>query len=1092
MARSLHALLFAALLTALLPLTAVAQDDADAWAVEDPPTPYEAVNFTVTEGTWMNVDVSPDGEEIAFDLLGDIYVMPIEGGTARALTNGPAMNIQPRFSPDGTRISFTSDRSGGDNIWTMDRDGGELQQVTDESFRLLNNATWTPDGDYLIARKHFTSRRSLGAGEMWMYHRAGGTAGVQLYERRTDQKDAGQPFSSPDGRYLYWSEDMTPGQTFEYDKDPNTQIYTVRQLDRETGEITNLITGPGSAMGPTPSPDGEQIAFVRRVRNQSVLFLYDTETGAETPLYDNLSRDQQEAWAIFGPTTNYAWLPDGSGLITYAQGGLKRIDAETGEATAIPFEAEVETHVAETVHFQQEVGPDAFEAKMLRDVATAPDGSMVVFHAAGHLYRMALPNGTPERLTSADHFEYSPAFSPDGRRIVYTTWDDDDYGSVRIMNANGANDRALTERPGYYHEPQFSPDGETVVYRRASGNSLIGTLHSTDTGLYTVPAAGGEPSLVATDGRAPRFTPDGDRIYFLTGGGLSKQYKSIDRNGAHERTHFDLRDVAAVVPSPDGNWVAFQELFNVYIAPFPATGRTMDLTKDMRTLPVARVTEDAGAYLHWSGDSEQLHWSVGAEHYTLDIADAFDFIGANADETAPIEAATTVEMNLELASDRPTGQVAFTNARLITMNGDEVIDDGTLVVEGNRIVAVGPAAEVDVPGDAHVVDAEGHTLIPGLIDVHAHEGHFFGGMMPGRNWYYYANLAFGITTIHDPSANTENVFNQAEMVRAGHSVGPRIFSTGRILYGADGDFRAEVNSLDDARSHLRRLNAVGAFSVKSYNQPRRDQRQQILEAARELEMMVYPEGGSTFFHNMNMIQDGHTGIEHNIPVAPLYDDMYRMWEHTTVGYTPTLVVSYGGYRGEHYFYHHSNVWENERLLRFVPRQLVDPRSRRRTIVPEEEYFHFETAKVTKELIDRGLTVQIGGHGQMQGIASHWELWMFEQGGMTPHEALRSATLQGAQYLGMDHALGSLEEGKLADVVMLRSNPLDDIRNSEDIAYVMKNGRLYDTETMNEIGNHPRERGDFFFERPGVSDSEVWRGLEAQQCICGDTHAHGRP
>ncbi len=1067
---TVSALLFCSLLLTSL---AYGQENNDEWDVENPPTPYESVTFTVTEGTWMNLDVSPDGELIAFDLLGDIYVMPIEGGTARALTNGPATNIQPRFSPDGTRISFTSDRSGGDNIWTMDLDGNDLHQVTGESFRLLNNATWTPDGDYLIARKHFTSTRSLGAGEMWMYHRSGTTAGVQLHERRTDQKDAGQPVSSPDGRYVYWSEDMTPGQTFEYDKDPNTQIYTVRQLDRETGEITNLITGPGSSMGPMPSPDGDTIAFVRRVRNQSVLFLYDKETGAEYPLYDGLTRDQQEAWAIFGPTTNYAWTPDGDALVTYAQGGFKKIDAETGEATEIPFEAEVEAHFAETVHFEQEVGLDRFQSKMLRDVATSPDGSQVVFHAAGHLYRMALPNGTPERLTDADHFEYAPAFSPDGRQIVYTTWDDDDYGSVRIVNANGSNDRALTERPGYYHEPQFSPEGDMVVYRRASGNSLIGTLHSTDTGLYTISADGGEPSLVTTDGREPRFTPDGERIYFLTGGGLSKQYKSIDLNGAHERTHFEMRDPTTVVPSPDGNWVAFQELFNVYIAPFPATGRTMNLTKDMRALPVARVTEDAGNYLHWSGDSETLHWSIGPEHYTLDIADAFDFIGNGADETAPIEAATAVELNLELEADRPTGQVAFTNARLITMNGDEVIENGTIVVDRNRIAAVGPADEVGVPDDAYVMDAEGHTIMPGMIDAHAHEGHFFGGMMPGRNWYYYANLAFGITTIHDPSANTENVFNQAEMVEAGSSVGPRVFSTGRILYGADGDFRAEVDDFDDALSHMRRLNAVGAFSVKSYNQPRRDQRQQFLEAARELEMLVYPEGGSTFFHNMNMIQDGHTGIEHNIPIAPLYEDMYGLWEQTQVGYTPTLVVGYGGFRGEHYFYQHDNIWENERLLTFVPRQMVDPRSRRREMVPDEEYFHFETAKVTKELVDRGLTVQIGGHGQMQGIAPHWELWMFEQGGMSPHEALRSATLHGAKYLGMDHSLGSLQVGMLADLIVLRSNPLDDIRNSEDIGYVMKNGRLYDAETMDEIGNHPRERGDFFFERPGVSDREVW-------------------
>ncbi len=1067
--------------------TATAQEN-DEWDVNTALEPDRSVSFTADEGTWMNVDVHPEGDEIVFDLLGDIYTLPIEGGTATRLTSGLNMTIQPRYSPEGNRIAFTSDQSGGDNIWTMDRSGNDHQQVTDESFRLLNNPVWTPDGEYIVARKHFTSTRSLGAGEMWMYHRAGGTAGLQLTERRTDQKDAGEPVLSPDGRYLYWSEDITPGGTFEYDKDPNSVIYGIRQLDRETGEIETLISGRGSALGPQVSPDGDYISFVRRVRNESVLFLYDLETGAETPIFDGLTRDQQETWAIFGPYPSYSWHPNGEEIVIYGEGQLHRVDVDTGESSVIPFEAEVEQELAEPVHFQQDVPDDTFRARMLRDGITSPDGETLVFHAAGHLYRMGLPDGTPTRLTDNDHFEYSPAFSPDGERIVYTTWGDDDYGTVRTIRVDGSNPQILVDTPGYYHTPQFAPDGETVVYQRASGNSLIGTLHSTETGLYTV-SPGEEPTLITENGSEPRFTADGNRIYYMTGGGLSKAYHSVDLNGANERTHFTMRDVSTVVPSPDGNWVAFQELFHVYVAPFPKTGGSLELTKDMRGVPVAQVTENAGNYLHWSGDSDQLHWMIGPEHHTLSLEDAFAFLSDD-EEVDPVASTEVAEVDLTLPVDRPSGQVAFTNARIITMNDDdEVIESGTLVVEGDRIVEVGPSGEVALPTNVHVVDAEGQTLMPGMIDAHAHEGHFFGGIMPQRNWYYHANLAFGITTIHDPSANTENVFNQAEMVRAGHSTGPRVFSTGRILYGADGDFRAEIDNLDDARFHLNRLQAVGAFSVKSYNQPRRDQRQQVLQAAREMEMHVYPEGGSTFFHNMNMIQDGHTGIEHNIPVAPLYSDMLQMWEATNVGYTPTLVVSYGGYRGEHYFFHHDNVWENDRLLTFVPRPMVDERSRRRTIVPEEEYFHFETAATTKAIYDIGQTVQVGGHGQMQGIAPHWELWMFEQGGMTPHEALRSATMHGATYLGMDHELGSLEAGKRADLLVLDENPLDDIRNSEEIDLVMKNGRLYDAETMDEVGNHPQERGPLYFEREGETDRMIWDDdFAPQQCVC-DAHSH---
>ena len=343
-----------------------APEDSTAWDVTAAHGPTKTVSFRTTEGTWMNVDVSPDGTEIVFDLLGDLYLLPIDGGTATRITSGPAFDVQPRFSPDGQRISFTSDRAGGDNIWLVDRDGTNPVQMTEEDFRLLNNAAWTPDGEYLVARKHFTSERSLGAGEMWLYHSSGGTEGLQLTERKNDQQDAGEPDVSPDGRYVFFSEDMSGGSTFQYNKDPNRQIYVIRQLDRETGELQSLITGPGGAARPEVSPDGRHIAFVRRVRTKSVLYLYDRETGAHRPLWDGLDHDQQEAWAIFGVYPNYAWTPDGGSLVVWAKGGLWRVDIGSREATRIPFEAEVEQTVTDAVRYPVEVSPQRFEAKMIR------------------------------------------------------------------------------------------------------------------------------------------------------------------------------------------------------------------------------------------------------------------------------------------------------------------------------------------------------------------------------------------------------------------------------------------------------------------------------------------------------------------------------------------------------------------------------------------------------------------------------------------------------------------------------------------------------------------------------------------------------
>ena len=476
--------------------------------------------------------------------------------------------------------------------------------------------------------------------------------------------------------------------------------------------------------------------------------------------------------------------------------------------------------------------------------------------------------------------------------------------------------------------------------------------------------------------------------------------------------------------------------------------------------PVRRLTRDAGENLHWSAGSDKVYWSLGPELFERELKDAFPFLPG-----APEKAAAIPEQGRRIsftqAADKPSGVIALTGARIVTMNGDEVIEKGNIIVEGNRIVAVGASAKV--PAGAKVIDVAGKTIIPGLIDVHAHGSQAENGWVPQQSWVNYAAVAFGITTVHNPSNNANEIFSASELVRAGMVVGPRTYSTGTILYGAAGSFRAEINSLDDAKSNLRRLQAVGAFSVKSYNQPRREQRQQIIAAARELKMMVVPEGGSLFETNMTMVADGHTGVEHAIPVAHVYDDVVQFWPKTHVGYTPTLIVGYGGLWGEEYWYAHSNVWENERLLRYVPREIVDPRSRRRSLAPDGDYNHIEIAKSVKRLNDAGLNVQLGAHGQLQGLGPHWELWMFEQGGMTPHQALKCATINGARYLGLDKDIGSLEAGKLADLVVIDGNPLANLHDSERVRYTMVNGRLFEADTMNEIGNRLKTRAKFFFE-----------------------------
>ncbi len=1071
----------------------------DEWDVNNPDLGETTeLTFTTDEGTWMNLDVSPNGQKIVFDLLGDIYIMPVEGGKAELLRGGHAYEVQPRFSPDGLHISFTSDAGGGDNIWVMDVDGENARQVTDESFRLLNNAVWTPDGEYIIAKKHFSSTRSLGAGEIWMYHKTGGK-GIQLVEKPNAQQDIGEPWVSPDGRYVYYSQDVYPGGYFQYNKDPNSQIYAIKRYDREEGDIETVTGGNGGAVRSQISPDGETLAFVRRVRTKSVLFLRDLDTGREWPVFENLSKDQQEAWAIFGVYTNFNWMPDNRHIIVWANGKINKIDIQTGQSEIIPFEVESSHTIVNAVRFKQDVAPDKFRVKAVRQLRTSPNGDRVVWSAAGYLWTKNLPNGTPRRLTSGSDFEFEPAFSPDGRKLAYVSWSDVNMGAIQVIEfnrrGNVSSPKKITSEKGIYREPSFSPDGNTIVFRKESGNGQQGFVHTLNPGIYTIPVNGGETEMITDEGAFPKFSTTGNRIFYQTGGyifgAIDKSYKSVDLSGNDETTHFTSSYGHEFVPSPDGKWMAFSNLHKVYLAPIPKTGKTIELNPNTNSIPVKQVSSEAGYHMHWSSNSEKLHWTLGEEYFTVDLKNTFKFVNG-APDSLPEPPTEGLVLGLDLETYVPDGTIAFTNARIITVNSkDEVIENGTIVVEGNKIIALG--ANVDVPSGAKVIDASGKTIMPGIVDVHAHVGNFRLGVSPQQQWEYFANLAYGVTTVHDPSSNSEMIFSHSEAIKAGNMVGPRVYSTGVILYGADGSIKAEINSYEDAFFALERTKAWGAFSVKSYNQPRRNQRQQVIKAAKELQMMVMPEGGSFFTHNMSMILDGHTGIEHNVPVVPLYKDVQELWSASETGYTPTHVVNYGSMSGEYYWYQKYNVWENERLLTFTPRSVIDPRSRHRTMIPDEEYEngHILTAESDKLLSDAGVKVNLGAHGQLQGLGAHWELWMFEQGGMTNMEALRVATINGAHYLGMDHEIGSLEIGKLADLVVLDKNPLENIRNTDSVTHTMVNGRLFDAATMNEIGNQQRERLPFWWERDGYDEEFDWHAITLSpaglQCTCFGAH-----
>ncbi len=1047
-------------------LAAEEAGEEEKWDVNNPPGMSKSISIDTRSGTWMSLDVSPDGKTIAFDLLGDIYTVPMAGGDARAINSGLAWSMQPRFSPDGSEIAFISDAGGGDNIWIMNSDGSDAQQLTKEDFRLLNNPYWSPDGRFIAARKHFTTERSLGTGEIWLYHRDGGS-GVAVVEKPGEehQKELGEPAFSPDGRYIYYSLDSTPGPIFQYAQDTNGQVFEIRRYDLQTGTTENTVSGAGGSVRPTPSPDGRYLAFVRRIRGNSALFIKDLVNGAETPVYKELDGDMQEVWGVQGMYPNMDWTPDSANVVFWAGGKLLQVAIESREVREIEFHVTDTRTVYQAPRPPVEVAPASFETRMVRNAEVAPDGSAVVFESAGRLYLQSLPNGKPRRLTrdEEDHFEYAPAWSRDGKHIVFVTWNDQSLGQIHSVKAGGGHSTRLSTEPGHYHAPVYSPDGKSIVFEISSGGWLTSPHWSMKTGVFRIPADGGEAVRITRDGGNPHFGSRNDRLYIsrssASGDGLN--LVSVDLNGEAPRIHAEGPYVSQIEVSPDDHYLAFRENYHVYALPLPPGGKPLALSTKVSSVPAIRASGDGGNFPHWSKRGNTLNWTLGATLFSTDVGTLF--AEAKNEQPAYTPPAEGISMAMRLQADVPDGVVALTGARLITMADDQggVIENGVIVVEGNRILTVGDA-DTPIPANAKTVDVSGQTIIPGLIDAHAH-GSSGVGFIPQQNWMSYATLAFGVTTVHDPSNDATEIFAASEMQRTGQILAPRIFSTGDIVYGARSTYFAEINSLEEAREHIRRLKAQGANSVKNYNQPRREQRQQVTTAAREEGMLVVSEGGSLFHMDLSMVADGNSTIEHNLPQSMLYDDVLQFWGQTNVAYTPTLVVTYGGLSAEAYWYQESNVWEHEILSNFVPPHILQPVSVRRITAPFDNFYHVKSAATAKLLSEQGIMVSIGAHGQREGLASHWEIWSFAQGGMSPIHALQAATITPARALGYSADLGSLEAGKLADLVVIDADILADIYQTDKVSHVMLNGRLYEAGSLNEIITGDRKTKPFYWQ-----------------------------
>lgn len=799
----------------------------------------------------------------------------------------------------------------------------------------------------------------------------------------------------------------------------------------------------------------------------------DLETGDERWLIYPVTRDDQESRASRDTLPGYAFLPDGESLVVPIGGKIARVDFADGRARTIPFTAKVEAEVGPRVYFENTVDDSpTVRARLVRWPAVSPDGTRVVFSAFHTLWIMDLPDGTPQRLTDLTDNEFMPAWSPNGQTIAFVTWSSEGGHVYRVASSGGDAPRRLTERAGYYSDPVYSPDGSKVVflagaavdqlyadfrdwqasvYREvdASGPAEIsGIRPNADLDLRWVPADGGASTLIGSSkrGRAPHFAADPERVYLTSSGdGLT----SIRLDGFDRKTHVKVTGVGAgenpptaseIKLSPDGTQ-AFVSLQNKhYLVKIPRAGGdlvTLKITGNGNAaVPVTNMSAEGGDHLSWSPDGATVHWSLGARIYRQALT---------ADEPEIFEAI------IEAPRHKPDGHVLLQGARLVTMDGDEVIERGDVLVSGNRIAAVGPTGTLAAPDEAEVIEVDGMTIMPGLVDVHAHMW-APRGVHQSQIWQYLANLAFGVTTTRDPQTGTNDVFAYADLVETGEILGPRVLATGPGVFGTSG-----VTDKDAAYDFIKRYReAYKTDTIKAYVSGDRLVRQWVIMAAKEFGIMPTTEGALDMKLDLSQMTDGFTGLEHSLPIHLIYDDVAQFVARTETFYTPTILVAYGAPWSENYYFETENPHANQKMRRFVPHALFDTMVRRRAQwFMDEEYGHKGIADGVAKIVNAGGKVGLGSHGQFQGLGAHWEIWNLQSGGLSEHDTLRVVTIFGAEALGLQRDLGSLEAGKLADLILLDENPLEDIRHTNTICFVMKNGELFEGDTLDRIWPSPK-------------------------------------
>ena len=1002
----------------------------------------ERLSYNATEGTLISVDVSPDGKQLAFDLLGHVYTMSISGGKAEAITKGTSWNMYPRYSPDGKKLMFTSDRSGSDDLWVYDLYSAEMTNVTKMELP-VHQGTWSTDGRHVFG----TALNMKVRHPVYMFNMYGEKQVIIPVGSRAPVTHFAM---HPTNGLIYFAHG---------DKSPYTSGDRIKTFNMKDAKVEIYIDRPGGAATPTISPDGKHLAYIHRDDRQTILIVHDLETREEKVISRNLDFDRQDSGSFYGSYTNMSWHPNGQEIFISYQGGIHAVKVRTGKARKIEFSAPVNREIKETVRFKVDVPRSKGTTRSHRWSTKIQGG--ILYEAMGDLY---LKKGSNIRnLTNSKDHETNPVYDSKTRMIYFASWNDKDFGGVYKMAVNNNKREKISSVRSQYGSIALSKKGHVAYIR--GGGSLIDGNHLEGQNDYKLVLNWKDEEKVLADitwignmfaKRPPSvFFGSDDRIYYSDYVSDTLTIKSITLDGLDEKSIYKFSNATRAIISPNMEWVAFREYHRSFVTPFEYVGNTLIVSAADKKGFTQRVDQkNDGDFMSWSDDSKILSWTRGRYHFEKSLS---DILKQN-------KKLSKSDLSFTYKISKPETVVALTGLRVMTMNKNKLIlDDATILIRSDEIVEVG--RNVNIPKEAKVFDLSGRIVMPGMFDAHGHYGSPMSPLNVIEQSLYglQANLAYGVTTMYDVYGTTQKDFWVSDMLQRGDIVGPRIYSVGDPMFVTKyrSKMHRPIKSLEDAIEHVQFNKDHGARAVKDYSNHTRAARQHLVEACRQLGINVISESFSNPQMNMTQIVDGFTGLEHTMGLEPIYEDVIQLLTHSKLGITPTLVVVYNGPSGETYFHQTERLWEDKKLLQFFRKdELI--RLRRPTYYWEDDHYSIQMGKTLKKLYDRGVKLFMGAHGQMMGLGAHWEMELFTQGGFTNYDAIEIATINGFAHHGLDHILGSIEVGKLADMVIMTEDPLDDIRNTRSIEYVMKNGVLYSGKDASQVYPTPTPAPKLYF------------------------------